>query len=144
MRGRGQLVRGYQQNLICPQRWFVEIYHHSPHYENMPHKMQANSLLQITDTFWVYVIGIYLISWNFTLYNIIMQRLFDIWYNNIMLPSNSQQYTRYQDINVCLLTVYDEIPNQSSYRLNNTICGSIAFRIRSPSFSTCHHSNNMY
>lgn len=34
--------------------------------------------------------------------------------------------------------VYDEMVfNQSSYRLNNTICGSVAFKIMSPSFSTC-------
>ena len=31
---RGQVVRGYQQNLFCPERWFVEIYHHSPHHDN--------------------------------------------------------------------------------------------------------------
>ena len=33
--------------------------------------------------------------------------------------------------------VYEEIVfNQSSYRLNRTICGSVAFKIMSPSFST--------
>ena len=31
---RGQVVRGYQQNLFCPERWFVEVYHHSPHHDN--------------------------------------------------------------------------------------------------------------
>lgn len=36
-----------------------------------------------------------------------------------------------------LLTVYDEIVfNQSSYKLNSTICGSVAFKIKSPNFST--------
>ena len=35
------------------------------------------------------------------------------------------------------LTVYDGMLfSQSSYKLNNTICGSVAFRIRSPNFST--------
>ena len=34
--------------------------------------------------------------------------------------------------------VYDEMVfSQSSYRLNSTICGSVAFNIMSPSFSTC-------
>ncbi len=30
--------------------------------------------------------------------------------------------------------------SQSSYRLNSTICGSVAFRMRSPSFSTFRHA----
>lgn len=34
--------------------------------------------------------------------------------------------------------VYEEMVfSQSSYRLNSTICGSVAFKIMSPSFSTC-------
>ena len=40
------------------------------------------------------------------------------------------------------LTVYDGILfNQSSYKLNNTIWGSVAFRMRSPSFSTYRGNN---
>mmetsp|Transcript_27245 Transcript_27245/g.46263 ORF Transcript_27245/g.46263 Transcript_27245/m.46263 type:complete len:200 (+) Transcript_27245:2455-3054(+) len=39
--------------------------------------------------------------------------------------------------------VYDEMDfSQSSYRLNSTICGSVALRIRSPSFSILRHAWN--
>lgn len=41
------------------------------------------------------------------------------------------------------LTVYDEIVfSQSSKRLNKTICGSVAFKIRSPNFSTWKGKTN--
>lgn len=40
-------------------------------------------------------------------------------------------------VNMYKLTVYEDIVfNQSSYRLNRTIWGSVAFRMRSPNFST--------
>jgi hypothetical protein len=41
------------------------------------------------------------------------------------------------------LTVYEEMVfSQSSYRLKRTICGSVAFRMRSPNFSTLRQAWN--
>ena len=43
-----------------------------------------------------------------------------------------------------VLTVYEEMVfSQSSYRLNSTICGSVAFRIKSPNFSTCSDNESL-
>lgn len=59
------------------------------------------------------------------------------------MPVNENYYYLEKKQSKPRLTVYDEIVfNQSSYKLKRTICGSVAFKIKSPNFSILRHAWN--
>lgn len=62
--------------------------------------------------------------------------------NSVSTKTAVIEFSQIAEKHKTLLTVYEDIVfSQSSYRLNRTICGSVAFKIRSPNFSTWQGQN---